>query len=168
VKPGVVLPLLLLCALSPPACVSAPPAPAAHQHPQHAAVLAAVERFFAAMAARDSAALAALLVPEAMTFSQRIEAGVAGPVRVRSNADLSALLLASEERLEERLWDPVVLVHPPLAHVWTPYEFRIDGELSHCGIDSFQLLLVDGAWKLTNMSWTVEPDACAALGAPAR
>ena len=49
--------------------------------------------------------------------------------------------------------------------VWTPYEFWTDGKTSHCGIDVFEMMKDQGA-KIANMMWTVEPDACAALGPP--
>ena len=50
-----------------------------------------------------------------------------------------------------------------IAVVWTPYEFWTDGKTSHCGIDVFEMMKDQGAWKIANMMWTVEPDACAAL-----
>ena len=63
----------------------------------------------------------------------------------------------------ERYWDPVVHVRGSLAVVWTPYEFWIDGKTSHCGIDAFEMVKEKGTWRIGNMMWTVEPDACAAL-----
>ncbi len=44
--------------------------------------------------------------------------------------------------------------------VWAPYEFQIDGETTHCGVDAFSFAKIDGDWKVTNSMWTVEPDAC--------
>ena len=63
----------------------------------------------------------------------------------------------------ERYWDPIVHVRGSIAVVWTPYEFWTDGKTSHCGIDVFEMMKDQGAWKIANMMWTVEPDACAAL-----
>ena len=36
----------------------------------------------------------------------------------------------------------------PLAMVWAPYHFYYNGTLLHCGVDSFQLIRVNGVWKI--------------------
>lgn len=66
----------------------------------------------------------------------------------------------------ERYWSPTVLVRGHIALVWTPYEFWLDGKRSHCGIDAFDLVKVDGRWRVANAMWTVEPDGCASLEPP--
>ncbi len=63
----------------------------------------------------------------------------------------------------ERYWDPVVHVRNGIAVVWTPYEFLENGTSSHCGIDVFELAKENGRWRIGNMMWTVEPDACPAM-----
>ena len=35
-----------------------------------------------------------------------------------------------------------------LASVWTPYKFYSGATFSHCGANSFQLVKIDGAWKI--------------------
>ena len=50
-----------------------------------------------------------------------------------------------------------------IAVVWAPYEFWIDGETSHCGVDVFDFIKADGVWRVSNSMWTVEPNACAEL-----
>ena len=57
-------------------------------------------------------------------------------------------------------WEPTVLIRGPIAVVWAPYEFRRDGKVSHCGVDVFNMLKVDGRWLIGNAMWTVEPEAC--------
>ena len=47
--------------------------------------------------------------------------------------------------------------------VWAPYEFWIDGETSHCGVDVFDFVENGGVWRVSNSMWTVEPNACAEL-----
>ena len=47
-----------------------------------------------------------------------------------------------------------------IAVVWAPYEFRIDGETSHCGVDVVDFVKIDGTWLVSNAMWTVEPEAC--------
>ena len=62
--------------------------------------------------------------------------------------------------VDERIQNPTVLIQRDLAHVWSPYTIDIDGKRLHCGIDSFGLAKVDGAWKLTSLTWTAEPNGC--------
>ena len=52
-----------------------------------------------------------------------------------------------------------------LATLSAPYEFKLDGKTTQCGIDVFNLAKVDGTWKITSLSWTQEPGACLELKA---
>jgi hypothetical protein len=49
---------------------------------------------------------------------------------------------------DERIQFDVVRIDGPLAIVWAPYEFYYKGKYSHKGVDSFQLVRVNGAWKI--------------------
>lgn len=161
---------VLLLILAPVGCASAGPrvvvAAGAEVAPaEEAAILAAMDRFFVAMAARDSAAYADSITPDGMTYSQRRINGE-WTLRRRSNQhDIDAF--NSEARvLHETYWEPAVLIRGPMAVVWAPYEFRIDGEVSHCGVDVVDMLKVDGEWVIGNAMWTVEPGACDELRPP--
>jgi hypothetical protein len=69
--------------------------------------------------------------------------------------------IASEKgQLREVYWDPSVLLQGNIAVVWAPYSFDYDGKRTHCGIDVFNLMKIDGAWKVTGIQYTVEPDNC--------
>jgi hypothetical protein len=124
------------------------------------AVLATVERFFAAMADADWAAYEAITVAEGMTFAQRFDDDAVHPIRTRTHAELVSAMSQSGQRYAERMWDPIVKVHGPIAMVWTPYEMHVDGEFSHCGIDIFEMLRVEGQWRIANASWTAEAVGC--------
>ena len=49
---------------------------------------------------------------------------------------------------DERIRFDVVKTDGPLAIAWTPYEFYYKGKYSHCGVDSYQLVRVNGEWKI--------------------
>ncbi|RDI14380.1 nuclear transport factor 2 family protein [Flavobacterium sp. AG291] len=51
-------------------------------------------------------------------------------------------------KIEERLLDYKIQVDGAMAHVWTPYEFYINGKLSHKGVNSFQLFKDGETWKI--------------------
>lgn len=49
---------------------------------------------------------------------------------------------------EEKLTSWSIKVDRTMANAWVGYEFWLNGEFSHCGINSFQLVNFDGEWKI--------------------
>lgn len=52
---------------------------------------------------------------------------------------------------EEKLLDYKVSIDGNLAHVWTPYEFWLNGNFHHCGANSITLVSTDDGWKILNI-----------------
>ena len=131
-------------------------------------MLATVEAMFDALARRDQAAFSALLIPEATSIDVRLDGPRKDKFRIRRNAEAFAAVGAGKEVLLERIWDPTIRVQGPIAMLWAPYDFHIDGKFSHCGVDLFEFAKVDGKWRLSNSSWTVQTQGCAPspLGPP--
>jgi serine/threonine protein kinase len=129
---------------------------------EEAAVLAAIDGFFESMASHDTATFAAHQTPDGMTYAQRLEDGQ-WMLKRRSNQALIQAHAEGIAAVAETYWEPTVMIRGPLAVVWAPYEYRRDGEVSHCGIDVFNMLKIDGRWMLSNAMWTIEPDACGEL-----
>lgn len=48
----------------------------------------------------------------------------------------------------EKLISWTINIDGNLASVWTPYEFYLNGNLSHCGANSFQLFNNNGKWEI--------------------
>jgi ketosteroid isomerase-like protein len=113
------------------------------------AALAAVEELFAAMATRDVARAAAVTIPDGVF----VVASTVDGVRRQRVAGLKPFLEqlgSGMSQLDERFTaPPTVLVDGDVAVVFGPYEFRIDGALSHTGIDVLTLVRTDLGWKLT-------------------
>ncbi len=82
-------------------------------------------------------------------------------MRISNNEKFIADLEPDGHEYVER-WteEPTVLIRGPIAVIWGEYEFWIDGEFSHCGVDSVDLVKVDGEWKVANFMWTVERENC--------
>jgi hypothetical protein len=137
----------------------ATPAPAGHQPAEEAAVLAAMDRFMRAISTNDIEAMAALQMPDGMTYVARPTGGGMAIVS-RPNSFWTDPARKDGRALRERYWSPTVHVRGLIAQVWAPYEFWIDGRTSHCGIDVFDFVKVEGEWRLANAMWTAEPDAC--------
>ena len=123
------------------------------------AVLAVVQEFFDAMTAADSARTGAVMLRDGMNYGIRLEPEYF--LASMSTADYMASLPGRESRIVERIWDPTVLLHGPLAVVWAPYDIHGDGEFLHCGVDAFTLLRTDAGWKIAGVAFTMEPTGCA-------
>ena len=135
--------------------------------PEQEAVLAPVNAVFAALAARDAAGLDAHFDPAAQLTVVHERAD--GPNRVARLTwqQFAGGLRPGPERFEEVLIDPTVAIDGDLAVVWGAYVFRIDGRISHCGVDHFDLIRQDGAWKINGLTWNQRTTGCEALNARA-
>jgi len=53
-----------------------------------------------------------------------------------------------KDSADERIVFETIKIDGPLAIVWAPYNFYYNGQFSHCGVNSFQLVRLNGAWKI--------------------
>ncbi|GAC1536210.1 MAG: nuclear transport factor 2 family protein [Sediminibacterium sp.] len=65
-----------------------------------------------------------------------------------------------KDAADERITYGVVKVDGPLAIAWTPYHFYFNGQLSHCGVNSFQLVRFKGEWKIQYLIDTRRKQGC--------
>ena len=63
---------------------------------------------------------------------------------------------AADERIQFR----AIHIDGSLASVWTPYKFYYKGSFSHCGVNSFQLVRIEGRWKIQYLIDTRRPGSC--------
>lgn len=142
------------------------PTPAQAQSDEDA-VIAAVQQLFDAMAARDTLAARAVLMPEGRFFAIRDTDD--GPSTGSSSHQdfLKQLTMPGDDWLE-RMWNPTILIHGRMAVLWTKYDFYRNGQFSHCGVDAFSLLKTADGWKIAGTTYTVEPTGCpeSPLGPP--
>ncbi|QNQ07750.1 nuclear transport factor 2 family protein [Sphingomonas alpina] len=124
------------------------------------AVLATIDTMFKALAAKDPAGIIAVTVPEGRATGTSVTD--TGEHRLTSSdwAGFAARLAKVPGKPVERNIDPHVHVDGDIAMVWTPYEFTLDGAFSHCGINHFDLIRVQGVWKVQNVTWTQRRTGC--------
>ena len=125
-----------------------------------AAVMAPVNAVFAALSARDGQQLLPLVDPEA-----RINVVVERPDGSRrygspTMAEFAGGLTPGTERFEEVMPAPSVMIDGDIASVWGRYVFRVDGALSHCGVNHFGLIRREGVWKIATLTWTQRTTGC--------
>jgi hypothetical protein len=134
-----------------------------HQAEDETAVLAAMDRYLAAISASDLEAMASMQTPDGTNYRARALSSGGMEVLGRPNSYWVDPARKDGHTYRERYWSPTVLVRGSIATVWAPYEFWIDGKTSHCGVDVFSFIKVGEAWHVANSMWTVEPDACPEL-----
>ncbi|WP_394971646.1 nuclear transport factor 2 family protein [uncultured Croceitalea sp.] len=61
---------------------------------------------------------------------------------------------------EEKLTSWSIQVDRTMANAWVGYEFWINGNFSHCGINSFQMVNFDGEWKIIYLIDTRGREGC--------
>jgi hypothetical protein len=67
---------------------------------------------------------------------------------------------AKKDSLDERITFETVKIDGPLAIAWTPYKFYYAGNFSHCGVNSFQLVRINGRWKIQFLIDTRRRQGC--------
>ena len=66
----------------------------------------------------------------------------------------------AKDAADERITIDLVKIDGPLAIVWTPYKFYFNGKFSHCGVNSFQLVRLNGNWKIQYLIDTRRRTGC--------
>lgn len=126
------------------------------------AVLAGVERLFAAMLARDGAAIAGITDPAGVVTAITMDGAGGSSAATASWAEFAQRLPQAPGPIRERMFDPEVRIRGDLALVWSRYDLWIGENFSHCGTDLFELVRRDGRWLLLHASFTRERTGCEA------
>lgn len=66
----------------------------------------------------------------------------------------------AETVLDERIQSYTIQVDGDMASAWTPYRFYVNDVFSHCGVNSFQFIRIDGQWKITYVIDTRRKENC--------
>nr|MBA3887055.1 hypothetical protein [Acidobacteriota bacterium] len=122
---GVVIVASMACGQQP---ALSPPQAVGHQSDEEAVVLATMDRYMHAISANDLAAMSAMQTPDGMTYRARPTPG--GGVEVVGQPNSYWVDPARDDGrvVRERYWSPTVLIRGPIAVVWAPYEFWVDGK----------------------------------------
>jgi|LGOV01.1.fsa_nt_gb hypothetical protein len=60
----------------------------------------------------------------------------------------------------EKLLSYQIQIDGNMANVWTPYEFYLNNDFSHCGVNSFQLFFDGKKWKIIYLIDTRRKSDC--------
>jgi len=123
-------------------------------------VRSAVNQLFTAMKNADSALLVSGFADSAV-LQTVIDKNGKVQVKTEAVADFAGQLVKMEKNiLDERIQFDVIRIDGALAMVWAPYKFYYKGKFSHCGTDSFQLVRINGKWKIQYLIDTRRSEDC--------
>jgi len=122
---------------------------ALQQQSGEAAVKTVIGQLFEGMRKGDSSMVKDVFAPDAVLQTIATLPGQAPQVRTEKlQGFLDAVGKPHTYVWDERITYGHIAIDGPLAAVWTPYEFYLGQQFSHCGVNSFQLALLDGKWKI--------------------
>lgn len=94
---------------------------------------------------------------------QTISVSKEGKVGIRNENVTNFINSISKQKpgmLDERISFEGVHVDGDLASVFTPYKFYFNNQFSHCGANSFQLVRLNGEWKIQYLIDTRRKENC--------
>ncbi|MDI5888176.1 MULTISPECIES: nuclear transport factor 2 family protein [Flavobacterium] len=124
----------------------------ANSQAQNQEIQKVVDTFFEAFHAKDTLKLQALC--EDTMILQSISENAKGTKLSNEKPQVFFKSIASipaELKFQEKILSYSIQVDGSMAHAWTPYEFYVNGKLSHKGVNAFTLFKKDNIWKIVHL-----------------
>lgn len=125
----------------------------------------AIETFFDGFHKGDTAVMKKVIAKK-ITL-QSVMKNKEGIVKL-ANTPMDEFLKAIHNRPEDQQWKEelisfTVTADAQIATVWTPYNFYLNGNFSHCGVNTFQLYHDGNCWKILSIVDTRKRKGCEAF-----
>lgn len=136
-------------------------APVFAQSTDETAVRAAIDQMFTGMRKSDTTLVKSVFAPAASL--QSVAKNKEGAVSVRQESIPGFITSIGKQTagdLDERLTGYEIKIDAELAIAWTPYTFYYKGQKSHCGVNVFTLVKINGSWKIQSIIDTRRRDGC--------
>lgn len=129
---------------------------------ERAEIVGALQRVFDALDTGDAELLRSVMHPDVVMHFAETNAEGETSFGTSTLDGLASRIQSGGARLIERMWEPVVSTTGSLAMIWTPYDFYVGADFSHCGVDTATLVEGDDGWQIVALSWTrQQPPTCA-------
>ncbi|WP_234364143.1 nuclear transport factor 2 family protein [Lunatibacter salilacus] len=115
--------------------------------------------FFSAMKSKNLRVLQGSFHADAI-MNTTLDAGDFATLGNTNVADFISRVETSPSVLDEEILSMAILIDGNMAHAWTPYRFYVDGNFSHCGVNSFQLIRTEMGWKIVHIIDTRNKEGC--------
>lgn len=122
----------------------------------------AIEDFFIAFHKQDTTALRSMAHPSIQMQSISVKEDAEPKLITEEYGNFLKAIYAIPKttKFEEQIHSYKIQVDGPMANVSTPYSFFVNGELSHCGVNTFHLFKEKGFWKIVYIIDTRRKKGC--------
>ena len=109
-----------------------------------------IEGFFEAFHKKDSIAMKSFVAEDVVlqTTGRNKEGKTLFQTTPIGKLYESIVSIPDSIQFQERLTSWSIQVDRTMANAWVGYEFWLNDNFSHCGINSFQMVNFDGEWKI--------------------
>jgi len=116
---------------------------------QNQEVQKTIETFFEGFHAKDTVKLKSIC-SEKMILQSIMESPKGTKLTDESSKEFYTLIatIPADLKFQEKILSYNIQVDGAMAHAWTPYEFYINGKLSHKGVNAFTLFKENDVWKI--------------------
>lgn len=123
-------------------------------------VKAVINQFFDGMRNVDVSMVTSSFADSAI-LQTIVDRGGKVSIRTEPLAGFAGVITKQEKGwLDERIQFETIKIDGAMAIAWTPYKFYYKGQFSHCGVNSFQLVRINGAWKINFLIDTRRREGC--------
>jgi len=124
-------------------------------------VKAVITQMFDGMRNADSVSIMHAFAPNAMMQTIAKTKQQSDTIRGNTVAQFASSIAKQKMGvLDERISFAQISIDANLAQVWTPYQFFLNGQFSHCGVNAFHLVKLNGEWKIQYIIDTRRKDGC--------
>jgi len=115
-----------------------------------------VDEFFTALNAKDFETLNLLTIEDLLLHSLMLSEDIKLSSTTKAKFIEGVKSIPAEVTIEERIFDIQSLTSDRLAQFQVPYEFYVNGEFSHKGINVLTLLHTKDGWRVSYIADTRE------------
>ncbi|WP_277479775.1 nuclear transport factor 2 family protein [Catalinimonas alkaloidigena] len=123
-------------------------------------IISTIQKLFESMRKGDTLLIEKIFAPNAQLLTVIEEAGKVSLHEVSIEKFKTAVASPRTEVWDERIKSYEIKVDERLASAWTPYEFYLGQNFSHCGVNAFQLYKADDGWKILVITDTRRLENC--------
>jgi hypothetical protein len=134
---------------------------ASYAQSEEAKVKEVITKMFDGMRIADSASIMNAFAPNAIMQTIAKTKQQSDTIRGNTVAQFASSIAKQKAGvLDERISFAQISIDANLAQVWTPYQFFLNGVFSHCGVNAFHLVKLNGEWKIQYIIDTRRKEGC--------
>ncbi|WPP50859.1 nuclear transport factor 2 family protein [Catalinimonas niigatensis] len=123
-------------------------------------VIKTIEQLFEGMRQGDSTMVRAAMAPQARLLTIIEKDGIVSLQEVSLEKFIQAVGIPHDEIWDEKITAYDIKIDDRLASAWTPYQFYLGKNFSHCGVNAMQLYKSQDGWKIMEIADTRRKTNC--------